>query len=280
MRMSGHARSDQPSSAHQKVSRSSQSPARFVAELTLATIRECHMSLRSSFIISLLLAAGCGDTTSTPVPSNSQPGSAPIQTDSTSTSTVSIPADVTYTVIDETKIPGIKRSVDIRLNKHVSEDILTAIAKTVKASDGGTYERTFIGYYLPSMQIDAGYWATSHYNPDLEVRILGLSADAATELSAAPVVPDRDEIGRWLDESPFSSKRIVIYRENGKLFMELTYKDGSSGTNEIIERESPLGRQFSKPGGSRAGDHWVIDSGGDLQLRDQEGLISTAKKLQ
>ena len=72
----------------------------------------------------------------------------------------------------------------------------------------------------------------------------------------------------------------MIYRDNGKLFMESTYKDGSVGTNDIIEGTSPLGRRFSKPGGSDAGDHWVIDSNGNLQLRDDEGLISTAKKLQ
>ncbi len=242
------------------------------------------MSPRFTFGISLILIAGCGDATSTPTPSSSQPASAPAtnqtQPEPASTPSSAIPADVTYTVIDETKLPGIKRSVDIRLNKHVSKDTLTAIAKAVKASDSSTYERTFIGYYLPDMQVHAGYWATTHYNPDLDVRILGLSADAATKLSAKPETTDRDEIGRWLDESPFAGKRIVIFRDKGKLFMESTYKDGSSGSNEIVESQSPLGRRFNKPGGSTAGDHWVLDSNGDLQLRDDEGLISTAKKLQ
>ena len=191
-----------------------------------------------------------------------------------------IPADVSYTVIDETRLPGIKRSVDIRLNKHVSEDTLTAIAKDVRASDGVRYDRTFICYYLPDMQVDAGAWATTHYNPDLDVRILGFTADAAASLSAKPDATDRDEIGRWIDESPLTGSRIVIFRKDGKLFMELTYQDGSSGSNEIIESQSTLGRKFSKPGGSTTGDHWILDFNGDLQLRDDEGLISTAKKLQ
>ena len=235
--------------------------------------------------MSLFLVAGCGDATSTPAPSSSQPTSAPATTNQTqpepaSTPSSAIPADVTYTVIDETKLPGIKRSVDIRLNKHVSEATLTAIAKAVRASDGSDYQRIFIGYYLPDMQVDAGYWATTHYNPDLDVRILGLSADAAAKLSAKPESTDRDEIGRWLDESPFAGKRIVIFRDKGKLIMESTYKDGSIGTNEIVETKSPLGRRFNKPGGSTAGDHWILDSNGHLQLRDDEGLISTAKQLQ
>ncbi len=34
-------------------------------------------------------------------------------------------------------------------------------------------ERTFIVYYLPGMDVDAGAWASSHFNPDLEIRIYG-----------------------------------------------------------------------------------------------------------
>ena len=90
---------------------------------------------------------------------------------------------------------------------------------------------------------------------------------------------DRDEIGRWLDESPFAGKRIVIYSANGKLFMESTYQDGSVGTEKITESQSPAGRRFDKSRGSSAGDHWLLDSDGKLRLRDDDGLISTSKPI-
>ena len=184
-----------------------------------------------------------------------------------------------YTVIEDTKQLGIKRVVEIRLDKRVSEEMLVAIAKKVRASDNGYYERTFIGYYLPYMQVGTGYWASTHYNPDLNVKVLGLSADAASTLSAKPEVSTRDEIGRWLDDSPSMGHRIAIFRDNGKLFMELTGYDGSSGTNEIIESQSSLGRRFSKPSGSTSGDHWILDSNGNLQVRDNQGLIYTDEKI-
>lgn len=90
---------------------------------------------------------------------------------------------------------------------------------------------------------------------------------------------DRDEIGRWLDESPLAGKRIVIYSANRKLFMESTYQDGSVGTEEIVESQSPSGRRFDKARGSSAGDHWLLDSNGKLQLRDDDGPISTSKPI-
>lgn len=62
--------------------------------------------------------------------------------------------------------------------------------------------------------------------------------------------------------------------------MENKYKDGSSGKRELIERDSPLGRRFEKAGGSSAGDHQIIDSNGNLQFRDNEGLIAAAKRIQ
>ena len=86
-----------------------------------------------------------------------------------------IPTDVSYSVIATDNVPGIKRSLDVRLNKEVSEETLRAIALKLKSNESQEYERTFIGYYLPGMTIDAGYWATTHFNPTLDVRILGLS---------------------------------------------------------------------------------------------------------
>lgn len=61
--------------------------------------------------------------------------------------------------------------------------------------------------------------------------------------------------------------------------METIYKDGSGGKEELVESSSPAGRRFDPLGGSSAGDHWILDSNGDLQLRDDEGLIATAKKI-
>jgi len=129
------------------------------------------------------------------------------------------------------------------------------------------------------MTIGSGAWATTHFNPNLEVRILGLTAEAEKALTQEPVPANREIIGRWLDVSPFVSSRITIYREDGTLYVEQKFKDGSSSNDELVEKSSPLGRRFDKVGGSTAGDNWVLDSRGNLQIRDNDGLIATAKKI-
>jgi len=187
--------------------------------------------------------------------------------------------DVTYSIIDSDTFLDYKRSLDVRLNKKVSEATLRTIALKLKAQDSRSYERTFICYYLPGMEVGAGAWATTHFNPNLKVKILGMTADQEKTLKQLPDDPSREVIGIWLDESPFIGSRITIFRQNRKLFMENMYTDGSSGKKEIVEKLSGRKRTFRRKEGSSVGEFYLIDKHGNLQMWDQEGIIWTAKKI-
>lgn len=187
--------------------------------------------------------------------------------------------DITYEIINTYTFRDIKRSLDVRLNKKVSEKTLRAIAFKLKAQDPKNYERTFICYYLPDMKIDAGAWATTHFDPDIEVRILGLTVEQEEALNQLPDDPSRDVIGNWLDETLYMGRRITIFHQNDKIFMESVYYDGSSGKEEIVEKLSGKDRIFRKKERNSFGEFYLVDSQDNLQLWDQEGLISTAKKI-
>ena len=90
----------------------------------------------------------------------------------------------------------------------------------------------------------------------------------------------RDVVGRWLDSTPASyAHRIVIYREDRKIFLERTMlADGSSGKEELVESKSPHGMRFDPIQRSETGDHYLLVSSGDLELRDSHGLILTVPK--
>jgi len=190
-----------------------------------------------------------------------------------------IPNDMSFEIIGSDAVPGVIRNLDVRLSRKVSEQILRAIALKLKAQPP-PYDRTMIYYYLPGMTVGAGAWATTHFTPDLEVRILGLTVDDENKLVTEPEPTNRETIGRWLDETPFIGSRITIFREKGKLFIEQTYKDGSGHKKELVERKSPLGRLFKEGERSRNGDHWILVSNGNLQVRDNNGLIGTAAKIE
>lgn len=190
-----------------------------------------------------------------------------------------IPEDISYSIIDADIVPNIKRSINVRLNRKATEDVLRLIAIDLKSNDSQQYERTFMVYYLPGMEVGSGGWATTHFNPNLEVRIIGVSLKGEKKLVIESALSDGEVIGNWLSEMAFAGGRITIYRKDGKLYMEHKFEDGSSLKREMREKSTPSGQRFDMMTGSSSGDHYVIDQQGNLQIRDSEGLISIANRI-
>lgn len=95
-----------------------------------------------------------------------------------------IPRDVIYRIIDDESKRDIKRTVKVSLNKKVSEDVLREIAKSIKKNETHPHQRTFIVYFIEGDD-KQGWWATTHFNPDLDVKIIGLSDDEEKRLTAS-----------------------------------------------------------------------------------------------
>ena len=185
-----------------------------------------------------------------------------------------------HSIISDESLSGIKRTVEVRLEERVSQDTLEAMAHALSATDPSSYDRTFILYYLPEMEVGAGAWATTHFDPNLDVHILGLTVEEFDSMNAVQTDdPNREVVGRWLDDRPYVNQGILIFREAGTLFLESSYPDGSSGVEEMVETKLDAGLKIEKIGGSDFGDHFLLTNAGALEIRDSEGLIATATRL-
>jgi peptidoglycan hydrolase-like protein with peptidoglycan-binding domain len=187
------------------------------------------------------------------------------------------PDGPTYSVISREEIPGIKLSLDMRLDRKASEQELAAIARELRDGAGGAYERIFILYYLPGMEPGAGAWATSHYNPGLKVSILGMTIEQEQTLSEEPSTAGDDVIGSWIDDG-ILGRKITIFKGGGILRVHERFKDGGERTERLVERETASGLRYDFAEGSSTGDHYIINQSGALEIRDNEGLISVARK--
>lgn len=76
-----------------------------------------------------------------------------------------------FTVVSDEYMASFKRTVEISLPARISTADLSAIAEAIKANATRTTDRTFIGYRIAG-EPESGYWATTHYDPGLEVRVL------------------------------------------------------------------------------------------------------------
>jgi hypothetical protein len=190
------------------------------------------------------------------------------------------PASAEFSIISVSTLHSIKRTVNVRLNQRVSEDVLRTIAQKLYVSG---YDRTFITYLLPGMKVgEEMAWATTHFNPTLKITTWGLTpAQLKTLIDLPPItaLSPGELIGTWIRELPNGmSQRITIYQRNGGLYIEEMFLDGSNSTKELTERASSQGRRFEESDATY-GDYYLLDTQGDLYLGDNEGVFEKLQKL-
>jgi hypothetical protein len=174
------------------------------------------------------------------------------------------PINVAYTVTEDTLMAPYKRSVEIELGERITEDELRWIAARVMASGKTKVERTFIGYRLKGQPSNTAYWATTHHNPDLEVRIQGLTKEGYEALSSlqVPEALSKDVVGTWIYEDVGLSALNVVYRKNSKLFLARIFPNGEELSNEELAVKNVNGEVRVAEKGNEHGEYFTLDSTG------------------
>ena len=181
-----------------------------------------------------------------------------------------------YEIISQSRSGNTRCSFDVRLEERVLESSIRSIAEEIKRREAEDCERTFIVHYLPGMEVDAGGWATSHFTPNLEVRILGMTAD---ETNSTPRLPDGEVVGRWRQDGPLLGGWLTIIRRDNQLIERWDYADGSNSEDSLDESRLPDGRlRFEDQGGNANGDYYVVETDGRLGLYNDDGQWSLLQR--
>ncbi|MEJ6654650.1 MAG: hypothetical protein QNL70_01390 [Pseudomonas sp.] len=148
---------------------------------------------------------------------------------------VSTPAN--YSIVSDDYKSSIKRSVLIALDERITEAELAVIAKAIKAQATHPTDRTFINYRVEGAT-SGTYWATTHYNPDLSVRILGMNASEAAEAKARPI-PMFASVSEMIEDSGDYDEETGSYRliSDTPLHIHLSPKVFKGDTADIVETE-------------------------------------------
>ncbi len=184
---------------------------------------------------------------------------------------------INYTVIEKSTLGSIKSSIDIRLEQKVSKDFLQKLALKLRQEEPRKYDRLFITYYLPGMTPGSGAWATSHFNPNLEVKILGTTIEEEKALMRNSENSSGEIIGEWLDES--IGAKYTFLKKNGKIIMINKFKDGSSSETDMIQKKQSGRLRFEEKVGNDFGEYYLIESNGRLAVYDNAGLINTIRSI-
>jgi hypothetical protein len=173
--------------------------------------------------------------------------------------------------IEEIDVMGsAKRSVLVRLYQPVDEKVLEIIARSVQG-EKPNFERTFIEYLIGDMTYGAGAWATTHFNPNLEVRVLGPSNE---ELAALANDETEAVVGHWIGQI---GAVLTIKEDGGHLYLVQSFENGSEVSDKLRRTETARGIRYDPTEGiGSTGDHYLLRGDGSLEIRDQLGLVHVA----
>ena len=115
--------------------------------------------------------------------------------------------NIDYKILSDESRRDIKRTVEVELPGMSSDKDLQEVAEDIYK---GGYERTFITYVLKENPSQA--WATTHFNPYLEITYIGQSLADHDALSEQQLQIEGTAIGQWWVEYAYSYK-AAIFRE-------------------------------------------------------------------
>jgi len=190
---------------------------------------------------------------------------------------------VNYTIIKKRHFGNIKATIDIRLERKVSEDFLKKLASKIREDEPKKFDRIFLSYYLPNMTYGAGAWATTHFETNLKVKILGTTIKEEGILLNEPKKILYDEIiGEWFDDSPYVAGKYTFIKKSGKIFMIRKLNKGrKKGTKiEMIQKNQSGRIRFEeKKKRNDSGEYYLIEKNGNMSVYDNAGHIFTMRSI-
>lgn len=184
---------------------------------------------------------------------------------------------IEYTVINKSTLKNRKCTLNIRLEKKVQKELLENFAVFLKNAEKNQYEIMFINYYLPGMALGSGAWATSHFNPTLQVNIWGATTEEENMLIGNTKRDSHQIIGKWFDD--LMGAKYTLLKRNGKIIMTYEFKDGSS-LEKVMDQTREAGKlRFEAQAGTRFGEYFIIERNGDLGAYDKVGFIRKMRPI-
>lgn len=178
-----------------------------------------------------------------------------------------------YKILEDVVKRNIKRTVEVELPERLDETELTKLAEHIKGLSNKEVERTFIGYRIAGADPNQAYWATTNYNPNLEVKIMGESATSYENMKGQGL-PEGDVIGSWMVNRGMEY-RMTAYSKNGQTYIQSVYGDGSSSDDLYILTETDKGTKLEED--NDFGEYFIINSKGGLEFWSDNGNYYTAK---
>lgn len=190
-----------------------------------------------------------------------------------------LPDNFSYNIIeDNSNIALEKNQLTLEINQKLTEGQIATLAEKLFNSKE-KQRRFYIFYQLSGMKNGSGAWAISHFDPELDIQILGSTSEQdenASKISEQEI--DGEIIGKWREEQ-YTSSNYIIYKKDNKTFLKTIFKNGQTSEEELSEQKVQNGLKYVYKEGGYSGEYFVLNSSGDLEFYNNENKnFTTALK--
>ena len=210
-----------------------------------------------------------------------------------------------FSIIREQKVYSEKLSLDIRLQQEYKKTTLEKFAHYIKHDFAKKdYERIFITYYLPGMEVGSGAWATSHFKPDLSIFMTSSYFDNTKDDFDKQNKSISSSIKNYVNNSE-NKNFLGFWRENENYIVTIFKKFDNYYLNEIQFKKNEIGKDYElivKTDSNKNfyiikellypennlgtkylsdyTDYYYIEPNGNLSLYDKIGIIESYDKIE
>lgn len=183
-----------------------------------------------------------------------------------------------YKIVEDTVKRNIKRTVEVELSSRMDEETLIALAEKIYAMSDAKVERTFITYRLAN-EGDGTAWATTHYNPEFKVDIVGATASDYEKIKNTNISKG-EEIGSWMVSRGMDSK-VTAYKKDGQVYIQELYDFGPLSKEDKVYESTELdeGIKLQSENDKNHNEYYIINKKGDLEFWSDNGNYYTAPKI-
>lgn len=190
-----------------------------------------------------------------------------------------LPEGFKYSIVNDQSDSTIgKNQLTVSIPLKVNEGQLATIAEDIYKSKP-EQKRFYISYLLPGMDGKNGAWATSNFDPELEIEILGSTERTDVNIDNLISSIKGDIIGKW-SEKEKTNLNFVFYKKGDKPYAKVFSGSGEISDDELKTKKLSSGIKYEVKESNTTGEYYVINSDGNLDLYNSENVkFATGLKL-
>ena len=189
-----------------------------------------------------------------------------------------LPENFNYTITKDLSNPNLeKNEIYVDISEKLTEGQIATLAEELY-NQKNKERRFYIFYQLQNEKNENVAWATSHFDPELEIGINGSTKSEDEKMLKSSKETDGEILGMY-NEKEYTFATYTIFKKNGKVFVKTVYKDGSFSDSEVKETKVKDGIKLVEKNTNGNGEYYVLKNNILEFYNGKNEMFTTANKL-